>query len=283
MERHEKILERVINAIPKKTSNCFLQYKEKTIGELGRVYDLTLQTSSLGSNTLETDDDEEQAVGAITDVRSRLCPDLILVSPSLKQIHIIDVTTAMPSSNRMKALEEARKRKIEKYDPVAKAFEQKGYEIIQNDAIVMGSNGAFLKSNRKVLEKLGISKTFANKMCNYLVYDVINCSARIYTQRKKGLQQVTSKEDNPTSDQVHGSSANTRSQTNPQMDKLTRNNPVRRGAGRVFQRRNPQRRTQRGNVDSQHESSNQTRVEERVWRRNQVERFPNRTWVRSRA
>lgn len=119
-------------------------------------------------------------------------PDLVMVNRAAKTVQIVDVTTATPSNHCPDALEKARQVRIKRYTPLAKAFEKAGYEVIQNDAYVIGTNGAYKSTNDKVLEKLGISKSWASKMNNYMVGDVLRFGGEIFQRFMNKAESIQS-------------------------------------------------------------------------------------------
>lgn len=64
---------------------------------------------------------------------------------------ILDV--CIPFENRLKALQEARARRIEKYQPV-KNYLMRRYQRVTADAIVVGALWSWYKANDKILRRL---------------------------------------------------------------------------------------------------------------------------------
>lgn len=157
LERHDKLLSRVIDAIPKaeKKRNCI--YKEKTMKYIGKGHGIVFQ-----------------------DKVAKLIPDLVLINPTTKEERIVDITTTTPWNSNVDALEVARKERIDRYKCIQQALEEERFKVLLNDAYVVGVNGAFKKTNDDVTSSLGISKTFARKMATFAVADVLRMSSDMY-------------------------------------------------------------------------------------------------------
>ncbi|XP_021935849.1 uncharacterized protein LOC110837721 [Zootermopsis nevadensis] len=82
-------------------------------------------------------------------VQGHLRPVLIIAKDN--KAMIIDIT--IPFENRMEAIKEARTRKIEKYQDLARALSGR-VEDVKVDAIVLGSLGSWDPENDKVMKTM---------------------------------------------------------------------------------------------------------------------------------
>ncbi|XP_023211847.1 uncharacterized protein LOC111614713 [Centruroides sculpturatus] len=104
-------------------------------------------------------------------------PDLVVIHEQSKTATIVDVTC--PFENRPSAFQVARDEKLRKYDSLARYFRHQGYDT-HISAFIIGALGGYDHANEATLQRLGISRRYANLMKKLMVSDAIKWSNDIY-------------------------------------------------------------------------------------------------------
>ncbi|XP_023215163.1 uncharacterized protein LOC111617983 [Centruroides sculpturatus] len=104
-------------------------------------------------------------------------PDLVVLNQNPKTATIVDVAT--PFENGADAFDRARAEKIRKYEELANHFRRQGYDTYI-DAFVVGALGGYDTANDSVLQRLGVSRSYAKLMRKLMVSDCIRYSRDIY-------------------------------------------------------------------------------------------------------
>jgi hypothetical protein len=108
-----------------------------------------------------------------------LRPDLVIRKGGI--VTIIDV--ACPFPNRPESLDEAAREKVVKYEPLARHL-RRAYPQVSVVPFIVGSLGVWYPDNDRLLNKI-CSKSYAHKMRNFCVSDVIKISRQIYLYHVK--------------------------------------------------------------------------------------------------
>ena len=108
---------------------------------------------------------------------ANLRPDILIRDEKEKRMFIIDVTC--PYEQNDEAFYEARVRKITKYAPIEDHYKSQGYTVF-NDALIVGSLGAWDPRNDDLLREVGLSLRNSRTMKRRLVGTCIEHSKTIY-------------------------------------------------------------------------------------------------------
>ena len=148
-ERHNKILQRVVKAIPTSLGECYV---------------------------------EQKVSGSPSDLR----PDIVVINRGEKKAIIADVTVPFESSRE--ALNAARQEKIRKYTPLAEWMKADLGLETSVLALVVGSLGSWDNDNLPTLRALGIGKNYSVLFRKLCVSDAISGSRSIWTLRSSRRQ-----------------------------------------------------------------------------------------------
>ncbi|GFR03041.1 retrovirus-related Pol polyprotein from type-1 retrotransposable element R2 [Trichonephila clavata] len=115
-----------------------------------------------------------------------LRPDLVAEVGG--ELFIIDIT--IPFENRRPAFHQARLRKVEKYRPLIKFFQERGWSKVHIVPIIVGSLGAWDPINDGFLKKVA-TKSYLSLLRKLCVSDCIRWSRDIYIHHLTGVQQYS--------------------------------------------------------------------------------------------
>lgn len=113
----------------------------------------------------------------------RLFPDMVVRDEKAKTAVIVDITC--PFESRRAALSVAREKKRDKYQPLVRYLEGKGYKVAL-DAMVVGALGSWDPENSLALGLLQIPKAKQTALKRQCVSDVIRWSRDIYVEHVSG-------------------------------------------------------------------------------------------------
>ncbi|KAK3913042.1 Retrovirus-related Pol polyprotein from type-1 retrotransposable element R2 [Frankliniella fusca] len=114
----------------------------------------------------------------------QLKPDIFVINKAAKTIDIVDIT--IPFENSSDALENARQKKLDKYNPLATPLPP---WTVRVNALVIGSVGSWLGSNYQVLKTLGLTNAYSNTLARLACSTSIKWSRDIYVEHVSGRQQ----------------------------------------------------------------------------------------------
>ena len=143
-DRHNKILQRLVKAIPRDLGECYVEQK-------------------------------------VPESPGDLRPDIVIINRESKEAIIIDVTVPFESSPE--ALEIARNQKLNKYSPLANWLSKERDLQSTVEALVVGSLGSWDVNNITVLRRLRISRKYSILFRKLCTNDAISGSRAIWSSR----------------------------------------------------------------------------------------------------
>lgn len=127
-----------------------------------------------------------RTVEGVHQLWSGLKPDIVIRNDRDHKIVIIDV--AVPFENRGEAIDWIREEKIQKYLPLAKDLESRGYEVAV-EPFVVGALGSWDHRNERAISLLNINKNYSKMMKRLMVSETIRWSRDIYVEHVSGVRQ----------------------------------------------------------------------------------------------
>uniref|UniRef100_A0A7E4VBH6 Reverse transcriptase n=1 Tax=Panagrellus redivivus TaxID=6233 RepID=A0A7E4VBH6_PANRE len=126
---------------------------------------------------------------------SDLRPDITVIDEKNRTATIIDI--AIPFESSKVAMEEARRRKKEKYAGIEQSLKERGFKTFC-DAFVIGSLGSYDPANNACIRRLQNPHRYATLMRRLMICDVIRWSRNIYVEHLSGVRQYTDEQQVPT-------------------------------------------------------------------------------------
>ena len=140
LKRHKAVLERLVKAIPKSRNEILVEKPASRI------------SSAIANSNVLTARGRK-----VKDQR----PDLVILDHEKKHAQIVDVTLRTPTHES--TLADAHTEKVNWYKELVTIMKQDKWTV-EMFGFVIGSNGAWPKTNNSVMERIGISQRFGRRL-----------------------------------------------------------------------------------------------------------------------